>query len=259
MNVSNGNNSSSDSIMSSLSSANSNSNNSSIASSISNSLYSSTTSASNATTGVFGFLKNISWFTWIIIIIVLSILGFNIFSYLAKGTQFTANIVETVSNWISNTGGGELSNVAKQTINVSGLGIKTAVNSVANVTDETVDMITSPINDNPVTGKQATTSQGSQPITQDSTSSSSSNNSLDNSLDKSFDDSINNNLTNHSVQADDSYSSIQRNKSSGKSGWCFIGEEEGIRSCVEVGVNDTCMSGDIFPTSAVCVNPNLRA
>jgi hypothetical protein len=25
-----------------------------------------------------------------------------------------------------------------------------------------------------------------------------------------------------------------------------------------VGMNDTCMSGDIFPTSAVCVNPNLR-
>jgi hypothetical protein len=24
-------------------------------------------------------------------------------------------------------------------------------------------------------------------------------------------------------------------------------------------VNDMCMSGDIFPTQAVCMNPNLRA
>lgn len=246
MNVSNGNNSSSDSIMSSLSSFNNNGSNN-----ITNGLYSSTTSPSASTPGVFGFLKSISWFTWIIIIIILSILGFNIFSYLAKGTQFTANIVETVSKWISNTGGGELSNLAKQTANVSGVGIKTTVNSVANVTNETVDMITSPINDNSVSGKQATTSQNPQTITAPS------NKTSNNSLDKSLDDSIDN-LKNTSVQADDSYSSIQRGKGLGKSGWCFIGEDEGIRSCVEVGVNDTCMSGDIFPSSAVCVNPNLR-
>jgi len=58
--------------------------------------------------------------------------------------------------------------------------------------------------------------------------------------------------------ADDSYSSIQSSKSSSKSGWCFIGEERGYRSCVEVGENDRCMSGDIFPTKDICINPTLR-
>ena len=58
--------------------------------------------------------------------------------------------------------------------------------------------------------------------------------------------------------ADDSYSSIQNNKSSSKSGWCFIGEDRGYRSCVEVGDNDKCMSGDIFPTKDICINPTLR-
>jgi len=58
--------------------------------------------------------------------------------------------------------------------------------------------------------------------------------------------------------ADDSYSSIQANKSSSKSGWCFIGEERGYRSCVEVGENDICMSGDIFPRKEICINPTLR-
>lgn len=47
-------------------------------------------------------------------------------------------------------------------------------------------------------------------------------------------------------------------QSSGKSGWCYIGEERGIRTCAEVGVNDTCMSGDVFPSQQICMNPNLR-
>jgi len=56
---------------------------------------------------------------------------------------------------------------------------------------------------------------------------------------------------------DSSSSNIQ--KGSGKRGWCFIGEDRGVRSCAKVGNNDTCMSGDIFPTRDVCVNPKLRA
>jgi len=44
-----------------------------------------------------------------------------------------------------------------------------------------------------------------------------------------------------------------------KAGWCFVGEEKGFRNCAEVGENDKCLSGDIFPTSQVCINPSLRA
>ena len=59
--------------------------------------------------------------------------------------------------------------------------------------------------------------------------------------------------------ADDSYSSIQMSKSASKSGWCFIGEDRGFRSCIQVGDNDRCMSGDIFPSQEICVNPKLRS
>jgi len=58
-------------------------------------------------------------------------------------------------------------------------------------------------------------------------------------------------------QANDSYSSVHTVKA--KAGWCFVGEERGFRNCVEVGENDKCLSGDIFPTSQVCINPSLRA
>jgi hypothetical protein len=75
-------------------------------------------------------------------------------------------------------------------------------------------------------------------------------------------DALNNATPNYTPEpgysADDSYSSIQKSKSSSKSGWCYIGEDRGFRSCIDVGENDKCMSGDIFPTSEICVNPNLR-
>lgn len=48
------------------------------------------------------------------------------------------------------------------------------------------------------------------------------------------------------------------NQIRGKRGYCFIGEDNGIRSCVRVGLNDTCMSGNIFPSMDICINPNLR-
>jgi hypothetical protein len=43
-----------------------------------------------------------------------------------------------------------------------------------------------------------------------------------------------------------------------EAGWCLIGTDKLVRSCVQVGVADTCMSGDVFPTKDVCVHPSLR-
>ena len=45
------------------------------------------------------------------------------------------------------------------------------------------------------------------------------------------------------------------------SGWCYIGSSmnnDSSRACAPVGVNDICMSGDIFPTQEICINPSLR-
>ena len=44
----------------------------------------------------------------------------------------------------------------------------------------------------------------------------------------------------------------------GKKGFCYIGEQKGVRSCIGVGINDTCMSGEIFPSMDKCINPNIR-
>jgi hypothetical protein len=58
-------------------------------------------------------------------------------------------------------------------------------------------------------------------------------------------------------EADDATSSVQM-KPTSKTGFCYIGEDRGFRSCIEVGEGDVCMSGDIFPSESICINPNLR-
>ena len=59
-------------------------------------------------------------------------------------------------------------------------------------------------------------------------------------------------------EADEAGSVTQKGKISGKAGYCLVGEDRGIRSCVKVGEGDTCMSGNIFPSKDVCINPSLR-
>lgn len=59
-------------------------------------------------------------------------------------------------------------------------------------------------------------------------------------------------------QPDDSLSVTQKGKTSGKSGYCFVGEDRGNRSCIYVNESDTCMSGNIFPSKDKCINPSLR-
>ena len=41
-------------------------------------------------------------------------------------------------------------------------------------------------------------------------------------------------------------------------GYCYIGTDRGIRSCIDVKPGDHCMSGKIFPRRDICVNPSLR-
>jgi hypothetical protein len=60
------------------------------------------------------------------------------------------------------------------------------------------------------------------------------------------------------VMPDEAASKVQSSKPTNKSGWCFIGEDRGFRSCVNVNTNDTCMSGKIFENEEKCIHPELR-
>jgi hypothetical protein len=40
--------------------------------------------------------------------------------------------------------------------------------------------------------------------------------------------------------------------------YCYIGYDNGQRECVDVHAGDICMSGEIFPSLDICINPGLR-
>ena len=61
--------------------------------------------------------------------------------------------------------------------------------------------------------------------------------------------------TKNTYNEDSNTSSIQKK---GGKGFCYIGEDKGTRVCASVEESDTCMSGNIFPTKDMCINPSLR-
>lgn len=44
-----------------------------------------------------------------------------------------------------------------------------------------------------------------------------------------------------------------------KAGWCFVGDYDGTRGCIELDEHDKCMSGQIFPSQKMCLNPTYTA
>lgn len=61
--------------------------------------------------------------------------------------------------------------------------------------------------------------------------------------------------TKKQLSADSLSNPIQKR---GKTGYCFIGNDRGYRSCMEMDEMDKCVSNQIFPTRELCINPTLR-
>jgi hypothetical protein len=208
-----------------------------------------TTSVGNAVTetgsGIFGLISSISWLTWLVIILILAFLGFNIFSYLAEGTEGVSNILGPLFKKIV----GLIYGTANQTIDVAAEGGKAATNSAASGINKGLSAVQD------VTPNNSKSSVSSIDYEKNKEENEESKNSLNNILENS-------NKKNRNTGKEDEYEPNQASSSvheTGKAGWCFIGEDRGYRTCSKVGKDDKCMSGDIFPTQQLCINPNLRA
>ncbi len=57
--------------------------------------------------------------------------------------------------------------------------------------------------------------------------------------------------------ADTTANPIQNPISSNKVGWCLVGEVADKRGCIMVQDEAKCMSGQIFPSKKMCLNPTL--
>ena len=203
----------------------------------------SSTSTENSP-GFFSFLTNINYTTWIIIILIFAFLGFNIFVYLAKGTQDITSFFNPLLQSLF----GATANTAGQVVDVSAEGAKTVVGGTASAINTTL----SDVENVTPGGVNANSSLPNQSIQstippKDNVQNSSLNRALNTSQQTQQ-------CSNQDYQANEATSSV-----TGKAGWCYVGEDRGFRTCSQVGVNDVCMSGDIFPSNELCINPNLRA
>jgi len=189
------------------------------------------------------------WF-WLILIIVLAFVGFNIFSYLAKGTDilveftsFFTDIFETISKFIINlsaTGTQAASSVGASAIDTSLDVVKENTDGRSNEQPENKEK---PQQGQPQQGQQQQSQQQQQLYMQQQ---------------KPYPTSYPQSNEFPPSQTEMEPMPASAMDADNKSGWCLVGQEQGFRSCIEVNEFDKCISGNIFPSKDICTNPNLR-
>ena len=206
-------------------------------------------SSSSSNDGYFSTNGKTSYTRLGLIVVILLFLGVNLFSYLGDFLQIVKEALAPLLKNILESLGYVVTETTKDVAQLSAEGAKLGIDVAAGTVESGVNII-----------------QGQLDIEQGSSSSSGNTNNLQNNQGKSkaF-DSISSSLSsaladaeyNSEPMPDDATSSTQRSGPS-KSGYCYIGEDRGFRSCIQVKDGDTCMSGDIFPSMDICINPSLR-
>lgn len=178
---------------------------------------------------------------YIIIFLILAFLGFNLLTYVGKFSKFAGHVVDKLLDAfrpILAYFGYGIGEVAKTTIDLTAKGSTKAIDLTADTLTGGIDVLQSGLKkggrrlDRDIgqakqgqgqgKGKRQGQRQMQYPL------------------------------------PDDAGSTTQASKGTRKAGFCYIGEDRGFRSCISVGEGDECMSGDIFPTRDMCINPNLR-
>lgn len=193
-----------------------------------------------------GFL-GLSLLTWLVIIMVLAFLGFNIFSYLSQGSAYLAAGTQEVTGIFApllRMIFGTSVAVAGETIDVAAEGGKAVVSTTATGVNTGLSAVQD------VTPNKASGSVQSTSVEEHNEDMEEAKSSLNKALSKSK-----SNKQDGDYEPHEASSSIHE---TGKAGWCFIGEDRGHRTCAQVTETDKCMSGDIFPSQQICINPSLR-
>jgi hypothetical protein len=183
----------------------------------------------------------------ILIVLIIWVLIYNLFN-LGKFTE----MIQSVLKWIGYSTG----ETVKTTADVSATGLKSGVDVATDAVTGSVNILEKGLNLTPEAKMRAQNQQQAQATAINPPP-------FNPEADKTNEDKIlSTGLANLKKMApmpspDDATSVTQSGRS--KSGYCYIGEDRGFRSCIQVGENDQCMSGDIFPRMDICINPNLRA
>jgi len=211
----------------------------------------------------------------ILIVALLALIGFNVFTYLDDITAWFSDMFGAPFRAVARFLGYAAADTARSTVDVTAQGTKSAVDIAAGAATSGIDVLQQTIGEGHQPDQQGHQpdqqghqqqqhqqghqqqqqqqgqgDQGDQQGQGDQVGQGQRQQQPDTGLLQAL-----SHAKKQPPQPDDATSRTQR---SGKSGYCYIGEDRGFRSCIKVGEEDTCMSGDIFPTHAVCINPRLR-
>lgn len=207
-------------------------------------------SESSSNDGFFSTNGNTSYTRIGLIVVILLFLGVNIFSYLGDFLQIIKDAFAPLLKSILESFGYVVTETTKDVTQVAAAGAKLGIDVAAGTIESGVNVIQGQLDLDQGPGSGQGQRQGLNPYQKNNLSKQAS---MSASLSSALADAE----YNTEPLPDDATSSTQRN-GSGKSGYCYIGEDRGFRSCIAIKEGDVCMSGEIFPTNAICVNPSLR-
>ncbi len=161
-----------------------------------------------------------------LILVVLTLLGLNVFTYLAKGTDYFSQLLGSVTR--------VLPQGLRYTVTLSEKGTELGLEVAAGTVQDVGDVL----------GRELDLPRDR--------------------LWKGREDGLQRAVDQRKVQAVNKYPEYEpdttesRVQSRPKEGWCYIGTDRGFRSCISVKDSDKCMSGKIFPSKRICISPSLR-
>lgn len=154
----------------------------------------------------------------LIVIVVLSLLGINIFSFVGDVLQHFINVFSPAfSNALTGFG------------RVSGIAINKSSDIIADTSKTGIDILNGTVQ------------------------------SVGDLLIKSGNNQINQppSIPRNPPEPTDTTNPIVNTPSLNKNKWCLVGEYNGTRGCISITDSDKCMSGQVFPSQQLCLNPNL--
>ena len=183
-------------------------------------------------------------FIGIVAIIALAIVGFNIFTYLGDGTEIVAGgvmpFIEKVTgnfSWFVNKFTDNTTTGTKGAIDVAGDTVKAGASVPHEVISGNKGAVVSSQNKKKIDATSAANAGSVRPEAPDTE------NNMQTALNSA-------NVQTQSSQSNPEPVSADV-KSSGP-GYCYIGEDQGHRSCISVSESTKCMSGDVFPNLDAC-------
>jgi hypothetical protein len=231
----------------------------------------------NVTSSRMPFLRR--FLIWFIIIILLSLYGLNIFTYLAEGTDIVTALISPFLYVISLITGDTL----KSTIENTSQGGQTLISGISNLFTIIIQFFSKFFTGSLEVAENSSVSAINQlqtniskdkinsgELRKTNTNTNTNTNNQDNNSENN-DGTLSNNDRTLNERTRDVPNTIKNNiarnqqtdpiplqSNSSEHGYCYIGTQSNVRNCAKVTSKNKCMSGDIFPTMDLCINPTLR-